>query len=127
PWALPVRGPYATWRSCPRARSAMSGEQPRHGSWCRGFFPILTPKPTAHTYRAVATMPQFSWVPPMDEYLERIYARYSEVRPCRVAPKTTGELLGGRERVLRKVFGPWRSEEHTSELQSPDHLVCRLL
>ena len=43
----------------------------------------------------------------MDEYLERIYARYSEVRPCRVAPKTTGELLGGRERVLRKVFGPW--------------------
>src|SRR5258708_13942013 len=27
------------------------------------------------------------------------------------------------------VFGFWhsRSEEHTSELQSPDHLVCRLL
>src|SRR5260363_452807 len=25
-----------------------------------------------------------------------------------------------------EVFG-WRSEEHTSELQSPDHLVCRLL
>src|SRR5438552_11612023 len=25
-------------------------------------------------------------------------------------------------------FEPWiRSEEHTSELQSPDHLVCRLL
>src|SRR5258708_19140270 len=23
--------------------------------------------------------------------------------------------------------GPSRSEEHTSELQSPDHLVCRLL
>src|SRR5947208_5992155 len=23
--------------------------------------------------------------------------------------------------------GPARSEEHTSELQSPDHLVCRLL
>src|SRR5258708_39548952 len=27
---------------------------------------------------------------------------------------------GGHERVVR-------SEEHTSELQSPDHLVCRLL
>src|SRR5258708_21664384 len=27
--------------------------------------------------------------------------------------------------VRRKV--PERSEEHTSELQSPDHLVCRLL
>src|SRR5258708_19063328 len=24
-------------------------------------------------------------------------------------------------------FEPTRSEEHTSELQSPDHLVCRLL
>src|SRR5438552_12911620 len=24
-------------------------------------------------------------------------------------------------------LGPVRSEEHTSELQSPDHLVCRLL
>src|SRR5438552_17686366 len=24
-------------------------------------------------------------------------------------------------------FSPSRSEEHTSELQSPDHLVCRLL
>src|SRR5215216_7670709 len=33
----------------------------------------------------------------------------------------------GRGRVLD--HGPWhgRSEEHTSELQSPDHLVCRLL
>src|SRR5258708_28350718 len=39
--------------------------------------------------------------------------------------------------VRAKLFGAWemnwlayneaRSEEHTSELQSPDHLVCRLL
>src|SRR5207244_7433642 len=28
--------------------------------------------------------------------------------------------------LLRSSFVP-RSEEHTSELQSPDHLVCRLL
>src|SRR5258708_33312905 len=27
----------------------------------------------------------------------------------------------------RQHKGPSRSEEHTSELQSPDHLVCRLL
>src|SRR5258708_20258202 len=26
-----------------------------------------------------------------------------------------------------RQFGEVRSEEHTSELQSPDHLVCRLL
>src|SRR5438552_13330629 len=30
-------------------------------------------------------------------------------------------------RVSRAVHGHQRSEEHTSELQSPDHLVCRLL
>src|SRR5258708_11835359 len=26
-----------------------------------------------------------------------------------------------------QILAPDRSEEHTSELQSPDHLVCRLL
>src|SRR5215216_7416254 len=31
----------------------------------------------------------------------------------------------GRSRSARRA--PPRSEEHTSELQSPDHLVCRLL
>src|SRR5207244_12765804 len=30
-------------------------------------------------------------------------------------------------RVTRIHEDPRRSEEHTSELQSPDHLVCRLL
>src|SRR5258708_22281857 len=33
----------------------------------------------------------------------------------------------GREIGLREVVRGLRSEEHTSELQSPDHLVCRLL
>src|SRR5258708_23251146 len=33
----------------------------------------------------------------------------------------SGEFRGGRLVRLK------RSEEHTSELQSPDHLVCRLL
>src|SRR5258708_15529734 len=31
-----------------------------------------------------------------------------------------------RERLVARGTGE-RSEEHTSELQSPDHLVCRLL
>src|SRR5258708_21052504 len=34
------------------------------------------------------------------------------------------EACGSDEDLLREVE---RSEEHTSELQSPDHLVCRLL
>src|SRR5258708_21895351 len=34
----------------------------------------------------------------------------------------------GRNRVIQgAVAAGERSEEHTSELQSPDHLVCRLL
>src|SRR5258708_26996920 len=32
-----------------------------------------------------------------------------------------------RARSLNSTRGSSRSEEHTSELQSPDHLVCRLL
>src|SRR5258708_21525370 len=36
--------------------------------------------------------------------------------------------VGGiRLAMLSLAFGQLRSEEHTSELQSPDHLVCRLL
>src|SRR5258708_17553712 len=38
---------------------------------------------------------------------------------------------GGVEQAAEAAVGsrstPPRSEEHTSELQSPDHLVCRLL
>src|SRR5258708_10215936 len=32
-----------------------------------------------------------------------------------------------RRRSQSQLARPRRSEEHTSELQSPDHLVCRLL
>src|SRR5258708_25554980 len=36
-------------------------------------------------------------------------------------------LQAGAQHVLERGFCFGRSEEHTSELQSPDHLVCRLL
>src|SRR5258708_17853786 len=35
--------------------------------------------------------------------------------------------LAQQEPLKVAFLGPERSEEHTSELQSPDHLVCRLL
>src|SRR5258708_25732833 len=46
------------------------------------------------------------------------------------SPSTTGH--GGEADPLDPLSNlanafPTRSEEHTSELQSPDHLVCRLL
>src|SRR5258708_26295445 len=40
------------------------------------------------------------------------------------APISVGAFL---VRVTRTKLHRPRSEEHTSELQSPDHLVCRLL
>src|SRR5258708_13577283 len=48
--------------------------------------------------------------------------------PCRACSR----LLPGARLILQKDAGGAgdfvaRSEEHTSELQSPDHLVCRLL
>src|SRR5207244_11865774 len=41
-----------------------------------------------------------------------------------------GAMVAGWSRRSRRAsgrFNVWRSEEHTSELQSPDHVVCRLL
>src|SRR5258708_19548868 len=38
-----------------------------------------------------------------------------------------GRLYRPAGRFLLWRLPPLRSEEHTSELQSPDHLVCRLL
>src|SRR5258708_14141576 len=43
--------------------------------------------------------------------------------PSRAAPATTRSP----PRRPRSSLTASRSEEHTSELQSPDHLVCRLL
>src|SRR5258708_26092742 len=45
---------------------------------------------------------------------------------------TSGPAMAIASSLLPRDFARcdrhgWRSEEHTSELQSPDHLVCRLL
>src|SRR5258708_3088153 len=45
---------------------------------------------------------------------------------CPPAPHVHVRLQRVGEHHLGNVVTP-RSEEHTSELQSPDHLVCRLL
>src|SRR5258708_17652317 len=43
-------------------------------------------------------------------------------------PAELGRAIGRLTRELLSLPRPEaRSEEHTSELQSPDHLVCRLL
>src|SRR5258708_22429224 len=49
--------------------------------------------------------------------------RCSRARGCRV----NGERQQVRPAAIARMESQDRSEEHTSELQSPDHLVCRLL
>src|SRR5438552_13402915 len=63
----------------------------------------------------------------------RIWSRRSTILPQFVG-LTFGVYNGQKhipvmvtEEMVGHKFGNHRSEEHTSELQSPDHLVCRLL
>src|SRR5258708_16474383 len=42
-------------------------------------------------------------------------------------PPTTLYSISGSAQLSERKSACSRSEEHTSELQSPDHLVCRLL
>src|SRR5438552_11632522 len=46
------------------------------------------------------------------------------LRTARIGPMLIKGLLG---QMMMRLASRMRSEEHTSELQSPDHLVCRLL
>src|SRR5438552_18967081 len=56
---------------------------------------------------------------PISAHLQRV-----AVAKGVVVAEALGALVGDRED--QRLLVP-RSEEHTSELQSPDHLVCRLL
>src|SRR5256885_2694849 len=49
----------------------------------------------------------------------------SEVQLAARPHSHAGPRSGAADDLHRRV--PWRSEEHTSELQSPCNLVCRLL
>src|SRR5258708_15268051 len=57
-----------------------------------------------------------------NRYVTCVVASYSCITP--VSESRQARIRTGVARIPRQVF---RSEEHTSELQSPDHLVCRLL
>src|SRR5947199_6711899 len=63
-------------------------------------------------------------------YTTLFRSRVAVDRPRFVLPRVVAELAGLRNRVERpeELAGLHvRSEEHTSELQSLRHLVCRLL
>src|SRR5258708_24577977 len=55
----------------------------------------------------------------------KTWSRRSTVMPDFVG--LTLAVHNGKQHIPVYVTENMRSEEHTSELQSPDHLVCRLL
>src|SRR5258708_30495477 len=72
----------------------------------------------------------------------RIGSRESQLSPTAIRPDRPADWSLGRDMnsirrcgfnsacnlaLVRQRQAQARSEEHTSELQSPDHLVCRLL
>src|SRR5256885_10447758 len=85
--------------------------------------PRSTLFPYTTLFRSRLNIEAFHVTPPGRDPLERYYS--------------TGAFMGGglggaRElssdpQVMREDLNEWRSEEHTSELQSPCNLVCRLL
>src|SRR5947208_8292724 len=48
-------------------------------------------------------------------------------RSCDIYLCVEQVYLEHKKELINKIMRIARSEEHTSELQSPDHLVCRLL
>src|SRR5690625_5367569 len=68
----------------------------------------------------------------LDEY-QLVYETYGELNANRSNAVLVCHALSGSHhaagyhRMEDRKPGWWRSEEHTSELQSRGHLVCRLL
>src|SRR5258708_35238563 len=56
-----------------------------------------------------------------------IFRASASTRPLACTRPTAVSSLRGVAALPISIWPQARSEEHTSELQSPDHLVCRLL
>src|SRR5207253_9731066 len=101
--------------------------------------PRYDPPPTLHSLptRRSSDLPAgdaatvYAWVTGLAITPGTANATTYDQQRCQVAhPSADGHsyVIGSRytEAEMKKV-GPGRSEEHTSELQSRGHLVCRLL
>src|SRR5436189_3565487 len=76
---------------------------------------------------SVASLPAAVTIPPIHaRNVPSIHqmGRYHHVLPPPIASHVQGYALKGRSSTISMAL---RSEEHTSELQSPMYLVCRLL
>src|SRR5437870_10989534 len=77
----------------------------------------------SHCPRAHRDLHSFPTRRSSDLYLRRQRKNDARLTPCRRSKSGTGMPASASFRIPTI----WRSEEHTSELQSRGHLVCRLL
>src|SRR5205814_8904976 len=90
------------------------------------LFPSLLPRPPTSTLFPYTTL--FRSPTPGNSRAQRDRRRADcgppQPRPC---ARRTDRPRGPRSARCPRAIGSTRSEEHTSELQSLRHLVCRLL
>src|SRR5258708_26503823 len=79
------------------------------------FFFLMIRRPPRSTLFPYTTLFRSGWAASMRA---RTFASRRSRRASRISTATT---------AWERSWAIARSEEHTSELQSPDHLVCRLL
>src|SRR5690606_40683041 len=103
----PSRSPLPSFSCPPRLSFSISPRPP-----CSPLFPYTT---LFRSVPASAPRPP-SWRQPR-----------SPSSACRIRHPCDGSGPDHHRSRSRRSFLPWRSEEHTSELQSRENLVCRLL
>src|SRR5438552_13553933 len=95
------------------------------GAW-RGFFCVLSASHTFETPKEVHAMRhQNSVFHSLTKHIP--WTKFDQIVEKYGADQLVRKLTTKRQ-FIALLYGQFsRSEEHTSELQSPDHLVCRLL
>src|SRR5258708_27529224 len=91
------------------------------------------PRSTLFPYTTLFRSHRIGEIAIMQEKLYAVHVRIvvEMVDAARIKGRGTAndamDLVAFSEQELGEIRTVLRSEEHTSELQSPDHLVCRLL
>src|SRR5207244_5581691 len=118
-----------TTRSSARRSRVGRFDSPSSRAWAFGAGPVVPA--TARGPAGDVSVGAQHAAPLPGDIGSRSAPRYAEVVLPVPVPRTYTYLIPAdlEPRVVpgARVVVPVRSEEHTSELQSPDHLVCRLL
>src|SRR5689334_24824215 len=91
------------------------------------LFPYTTLFRSSPAARALASAPEVSPARCSRDDTRRLVLHARVACPTAPSPRSTTRVLERLDHVVRLGARLVRSEEHTSELQSQFHLVCRLL